>query len=30
LDLTEKEMSAVTNYPASSKDWAEKFKADNE
>jgi hypothetical protein len=30
LDLTEKEMSAVTGYPTSSKDWAEKFKSDNQ
>ena len=30
LDLTEKEMSATPQYPATSKDWAEKFKAENE
>lgn len=28
LDLTEKEMCAVSQYPTSSKDWAEKFKKD--
>jgi hypothetical protein len=26
LDLSEKEMCAVSQYPNSSKDWAEKFK----